>query len=237
MRRFLLIALVVVGCGTTGQPYRLPYADGVEVTITVDHNDHTTPVAEMFDMKATQPNQPLAAAAPGWVREIKDTGGSSEPTNNYVWIEHPLDYCQPVSGLAGAPAPPSGCRTCPEGLGKCNEWTLYAHMAQNSVSGFAGLSEGDWVDAGQPIGIEGDVGFTPCPDSTANQPLCGRHVHFTVFQIDRDTLAASQVPTVNGDYEPYANVFGRTELVPMFCTAAGLRAPQTGDVHVAGACP
>lgn len=239
-----IFALILTGCGTAGQLYRLPYADGVAVTITADHEDHQTPPEKMFDMRASQPNQVLAAAAEGWVRFIKDTGDSSEPTNNYVWIEHPLDYCQPLEPvLGGAPQRGQGedCRTCPDGVGKCNEWTVYAHMAEDSVRAApplgAGLSENDWVNAGQAIGIEGDVGFTPCPPSTAGQPLCGRHVHFAVFQIDRDTQAAQLTPTDEGDYEPYADIFGRTELVPTFCTADGLRAPDTGDTHVAGPCP
>jgi hypothetical protein len=44
------------------------------------------------------------------------------------------------------------------------------------------------------------------------------------------------LPTANGDYEKYANAVGRTERVPLFCTAAGLRYPRTGDTHVAGPC-
>lgn len=217
------------GCDNpSGQPYRLPYVDGTEVTILVDHEDHTTPVADMFDMRATFPNQFLAAAAEGWVREIKDTGDSSASTNNYVWIEHPLDYCQPTTPEYERPSPPNSCKSCADGLGKCNEWTLYAHMSLGSVTFIAGLSENDWVDAGQMIGIEGDVGFTPG----------GRHVHFTLFKIDRDTISGGTLsPTVNGDYEPYADLFGRPELVPLFCTSTGLAYPRTGDTHVAGPCP
>lgn len=234
--RHLVFAALVLSAACTDRPYRLPYADGTRVTITADHTDHQNPPEKMFDLRATQSGQVLAAAAPGWVREIKDSGDSTATTNNYVWIEHPLDYCQPVDGFTSGPSPSSECRICSNGPGKCNEWTLYAHMAQNSVRGFAGLSEDDWVDAGQPIGIEGDVGFTPC-GSNAGQPLCGRHVHFTVFEIDRDTLAAQSVPSVNGDYEDYAAVFGRTERVPLFCTDAGYRYPRTGATHVAAPCP
>lgn len=238
MRHLIFAALLlIVACAdSTDRPYRLPYADGTEVTITADHNDHQSPPEKMFDIKATQPGQVLAAAAAGWVREIEDSGDSASSTNNYVWIEHPLDYCQPVGGVTTAPPPPSQCRTCPRGLGKCNEWTLYAHMEEDSVRGFAGLSEGDVVAAGQPIGIEGDVGFTPCATAPP-PPLCGRHVHFTIFEIDRDTLAAQSVPSVNGDYEFYASVFGRTERVPLFCTSTGYRYPRTGDTHVAAPCP
>ena len=234
--RHLMFAALILTAACTDRPYRLPYADGTEVTITADHRDHQGPPEKMFDIRATQSRQVLAATASGWVREIKDGGDSSEPTNNYVWIEHPLDYCQPVDGFTSGPPRPSECRTCSKGLGKCNEWTLSAHMERDSVRVFAGLSEGDWVDAGQPIGIEGDVGFTPC-SSNVGQQLCGRHVHFAIFEIDRDTEAAQNVPSVMGDYEDYADVFGRTERVPLFCTDAGYRYPRTGDTHVAAPCP
>lgn len=249
MRFVLFAALLLSACGTAGQLYRLPYSNGTEVTITVDHTDHTTPTAEMIDMAATLPTQVLVAAADGWIREIKDTAStniSSDPTatNNYVWIEHPLDYCQPPgnSRPGGIATQPGDCRSCNEGLGKCNEWTLYAHMAQGSVRGSppngAGLSEDQWVEAGTPIGIEGNVGFAPCSASTAGQPLCGRHVHFAVFQIDRDTVSGGTLsPSDDGDYEAYVELFGRVELIPTFCTAAGLRDPVTGETHIASACP
>jgi hypothetical protein len=100
-------------------------------------------------------------------------------------------------------------------------------MAQNSVRRTPGnLTENDWVEAGQPIGIESDVGFTPG----------GRHVHFTIFEIDLDDPDAEGLPTVNGDYEAYAAAEGRTERVPLFCTAAGLRYPRKDDTHVAAPC-
>lgn len=221
------LALATACAHATDAPYRLPYADGVEVEITADHVTHSTPDEKMFDFRASDPDQVLVAAAPGWVRFIKDSGDSSASTNNYVWIEHPGDWCQPVGGVTTGPARPGGCRACPRGPGKCNEWTLYAHMARDSVRGWAGLTENEWVVAGQPIGIEGDVGFTPG----------GRHVHFTIFEIDLDHPDAAGLPTVNGDYEAYADAAGRTERVPLFCTAAGLRYPRQGDVHVAAGCP
>ncbi|MEO3417328.1 M23 family metallopeptidase [Roseovarius sp. CAU 1744] len=227
---FLSLCIITIGLSAcTETSYRLPYANGTEVEITADHKTHTTPEAEMFDLRGTMPEQTLVAAKSGWVRHVKESGDSSASTNNFVWIEHPLDYCQP----AGSAPPGSGgiaqpCRTCPEGLGRCNEWTLYAHMKQNSV----GPEEGDWVAEGQPIGIESDVGFTPG----------GRHVHFAIWTFEKETSTA--VPDANGTYEDYiahATQFlgleGRPELVPLFCTSQGLRYPRQGDVHVAANCP
>jgi hypothetical protein len=61
--------------------------------------------------------------------------------NNYVWIEHPN-----------------------------GEWTKYTHVRAGSVGpGGAGRTVGEFVSAGTPIGIEGDVGIASGP-----------HVHFEV---------------------------------------------------------
>lgn len=220
----LLLSFFVVTVGLTActkAPYRLPYVNGTEVEITQDHNTHTTPVAEMFDMRGTSPGATLAAAKSGWVRYVKESGNSNSSTNNYVWIEHPLDYCQP----SGSAPPGNGgiaqpCKTCSKGLGRCNEWSLYAHMEQNSV----GPEVGDWVTAGQPIGTESDVGFAD-----------GRHVHFAVWVFEEESVLAA--PTTNGDYEAYADMYGRPEVVPLFCTSQGLRLPRKGNVHVAANCP
>ena len=227
-------AALIVGCSAppTERPYRFPYANGVEAEVTADHTDHQTPEEAMFDLRATQPDQVVVAAAPGWIRFIDDEGSSSSPTNNYVWIEHPLDYCQPAG--RGTPDELVGnCRDCPEGLGRCNEWTLYAHMQEGSVRdappGGAGLDVDDWVNEGQAIGIEGDVG---CQQFN---PPCSRHLHFTVFVFEVDSLLAT--PSPNGDYEDYADMYERPERVPLFCTDAGLRLVRTGEDHVAAPCP
>ena len=121
-------------------------------------------------------------------------------------------------------------------------------MRQNSITAAAplgaSLSVGDWVNAGQPIGIEGAVGYVVGPNGRctdadfANDPLCGRHAHFHVFVFDSDAENADKVPTDNGDYEVYANQLSeRPERVPAFCTQAGLRFVRKGEVHIAAPCP
>lgn len=235
----LLLSVVVVTVGAcTRAPYRLPYVNGTEILITQDHNTHTTPVAEMFDMRGTTQGATLAAAKSGWVRYVKESGNSTSATNNYVWIEHPLDYCQP----SGSMPPGNGglaqtCKTCSKGLARCNEWTLYAHMQQNSVL----PEEGDWIEEGAPLAIEGDVGFTPCAPGVTT-PLCGRHIHFAIWTFEKETSTA--VPDNNGTYEGYVShammfldLEERPELVPLFCTANGLRYPRQGNIHVAATCP
>ncbi len=223
----LVTALGLSACTETVS--RLPYVNGTEVEITNDHETHTTPVADMFDLRGTSPDRVLAAVKPGWVRHVKETGDSSATTNNFVWIEHPLNYCQPSGSMPpGNGGLAQSCKTCPKGLGRCNEWSLYAHMKKNSV----GPEVGDWVTAGQPIGTEGDVGFTPG----------GRHVHFAIWTFEKESNTAR--PDENGSYEDYVSfatrflgLEGRPERVPLFCTASGLRYPRRGDVHVAANCP
>jgi predicted small lipoprotein YifL len=258
--RHLAIALMLIaagalaGCGSTGPftegLYRLPYADGVEVRITADDLDHGSPAKNMFDMAGVDTEQVLVAAAPGWIRFIEDgndVGGNAN--NNYVWIEHPLDYCRPPAPGSVGSTGPTTCKTCPRGLGKCSEWTLTVHMRKDSVTAApplgAGLELNEWVEAGQPIGIEGAVGFVSkapgqrCTDADFQaNPLCGRHAHFNVFVFDADAEGADDAPTDNGDYESYAdNLSSRPERVPAFCTAAGLRFVRTGEVYVAAPCP
>ncbi|WP_299488968.1 hypothetical protein [Acaryochloris sp. IP29b_bin.137] len=258
MRIVTTVVLIIVvctlsGCGVMGRPtdglYRLPYADGVDVEVTQDDLTHRTPAMNMFDFAGVATEQILVATAPGWVRYFEDeneVGGTAN--NNYIWIEHPLDYCQTSSSEAIGSTTPTTCKPCPKGLGKCNEWTLTVHMRNRSITSApplgAGLSLNEWVVAGQPIGIEGAVGVVfknnmRCSDGDfAVDPLCGRHAHFNVFVFDSDVPVENQIPTVNGDYEEYAKQLSeRPERVPAFCTQAGLRFVRKGEVHTAAPCP
>ena len=81
----------------------------------------------------------IVAAASGILRAVVDE--HSEPTklNNYVWIEH-------TNG----------------------EWTKYSHLATDSVTDL-GWQEGDWINVGQALGIESNVGKAK-----------GDHLHFEV---------------------------------------------------------
>ena len=236
--RHIGLSIILIGLAAcTEVAYRLPYPDGTQVFVTQDDTTHNSPNARMYDFRAPQPGTPLVAARAGWVRFIKDSGGSNAATNNYVWIEHPLDYCQP-SGSAppGDGGLTSQCRTCARGLGRCNEWSAYIHMVRDSVREDAQLTEGDWVVAGQMIGIEGDVGYTDCGRST--DPDCGRHGHFHVWSFPLATLAGTKTPDENGDYSAYIQTFHqREELVPAICTANGLRRVRQGETHVAAPCP
>ena len=229
----LLAPLAICACAE-GE-YRIPYVDGTRVAVVTDHFTHDTPDAAMYDLVAVDGPGIVAAAAPGWVRYIED-GHSANSTersipNNYVWIEHPGDWCQPRGDevlAPGLPRPPRDCVPCDREY--CNEWTIYAHMVEGSVTGAAplgaGLKEGDWVEAGQPLGIEGDVGFAS-----------GRHLHFFVARIDPNVA-----PDEFGYYLDWIASMGADplapELIPRVC--AGGSEPEllhAGSTYTAAPCP
>lgn len=110
--------------------YRIPFADGTEVTVTNDHFNHCP--RGRIDMVGNNGNS-IVAAANGWIRFIDDNHSQQCDCsvtfclNNYVWIEHPN-----------------------------GEWTKYTHMQYHSVP--ASLEVGDYVLAGTVLGTEGEVG-------------------------------------------------------------------------------
>ncbi len=142
--------------------YRIPYADGVNVTVSNDHHDHS-PAQDRIDMFAGAGSQ-LVAAASGWIRGVRDVngdylgrgdgldinGGAQDDSlehsctdsstvvgncsdyNNYVWIEHPN-----------------------------GEWTKYSHVATGTAS--ANWAVGDWINAGEAVGLENDIGAATGP--------------------------------------------------------------------------
>jgi hypothetical protein len=162
--------------------YRIPYADGVEVTVTQDHHTHggETGAKDRIDMTAGV-GAVIVASASGWIRGIVDRHGNSpgagdgqdingdpqddslehacqdeideegnripdsvvtglcQHYNNYVWIEHPN-----------------------------GEWTKYSHFGTGTVSA-NGWSVGDWIEAGEVLGLENDVGVAS-----------GAHLHYEV---------------------------------------------------------
>lgn len=132
--------------------YRVPYLTGTDVHITNDHFTHS-PVGR-YDMSGNSngsscsSNYTIVAAAAGYVRKIVDNHDVHGPDcttncsdyNNYVWIEH-------ANG----------------------EWTKYSHMKKNSTKGNAGLVVGEFVQSGQMLGYECEIG-----------QASGPHLHFEV---------------------------------------------------------
>ncbi len=215
--------LLLAGCAQ-GE-YRMPYANGTVVDVVTDHVTHSTPHAYMYDVVAQNAATPaIVAAAPGWVRFIEDDNEEPTLNNNYVWIEHPYPFCPTDASRDNWPGKPanydSTCIPCDREF--CNEWTTYAHMTKNSVRDDAGLSEGQWVEAGDFLGYEDRVG-----------DASGDHLHWHVAVIPPDTQ-----PTFNGYYLDYVNDTGiQPEVIPIVCHAGGQSVLWRFGVYTAAGCP
>lgn len=202
--------------------YRLPYADGTDVRVNRDFETHSPP--GRLDLKG-QGGGPyeLVAAADGWIRYIVDSNaGHGEGDNNYVWMEHPHPYCQPA-GVDWPGKPANYDSTCVPCTGDtCNEWSKYSHMATDSVTVDAGLSEGDFVTAGTFLGIESDIGHAS-----------GDHGHWEVAKLDPDQPFSDEA---NGWTHDWSNGgwAASPNVLPQIC---GIGILKQGDVHTAGPCP
>ena len=203
--------------------YRIPYADGTEVTIGGDNHTHggdggNRDRVDMGGQDGT--DSVIVAAASGWIRAVVDHNGNSDGNgdgvdingdpqddslehacqddddvvgdctdyNNYVWIEHPN-----------------------------GEWTKYSHMATGEPSA-NGWDVGDWIDAGDVLGTEDDIGFAS-----------GTHLHWEVA-----------VPSDPSDDTPFSELGGfiqGTNSAALICDIAGDPPVLTqGDVHEAAPC-
>lgn len=158
--QLLFFLFVVIPFYSDAQPqfeisrniYRVPYLTGTDVHISNDHYTHS-PVGR-YDMSGNgngsscSNNYTIVAATAGYVRRIVDNHDVHGPDctdncsdfNNYVWIEH-------ANG----------------------EWTKYSHMKKNSTTVNAGLVVGEFVQSGQMLGYECEIGKAGGP-----------HLHFEV---------------------------------------------------------
>ncbi len=224
-RSALLVGTISLLAGCAQGSYRMPYENGAVVEVFNDHVSHSSPPAYMYDISAQSPARAaIVAAAPGWVRFIDDSHQEPTDDNNYVWIEHPYPFCPVDDRRAEWPGQPSNyaatCVPCDRDF--CNEWTTYAHMTRNSVRVDAGLSEGDWVEAGDFLGYEDEVGVAS-----------GVHLHWHVAVIPPDT-----VPTHNGYYWDYVVDSGeQPEVIPIVCHQGGRSVLWRTGVYTAAGCP
>jgi murein DD-endopeptidase MepM/ murein hydrolase activator NlpD len=220
----VLMGTIVVLAGCAQGAYRMPYETGTIVSVTNDHVTHSTPKAYMYDIKAQNATPAaIVAAAPGWIRFIDDSH-EGHANNNYVWIEHPYPFCPVDASRASWPGKPgnyaSTCVPCDRDF--CNEWTTYAHMTKDSVRVDAGLSEGDWVEAGAFLGYEDDVGMAS-----------GVHLHWHVAVIPPDTE-----PTHQGYYLDYVEDTGlQPEVIPIVCHEGGRSVIWRDTTYMAAGCP
>lgn len=203
--------------------YRIPYADGTEVTIGGDNHTHggENGNRDRVDMGGEDgTDSVIVAAASGWIRGIVDHNGNSDGNgdgldvngdpqddslehacqddddvvgdctdyNNYVWIEHPN-----------------------------GEWTKYSHMATGEPSA-NGWDVGDWIDAGDVLGTEDDIGFATGP-----------HLHWEV--------AVPDDPDDDTPFDELGGFIDGTNSAALICDIPG--DPPVfvqGDVHEAAPC-
>lgn len=178
--------------------YRLPFEDGVEAFVGgshVTHSPHNRLDISSLDNADFTNN--VVAAGDGWIEYVQDSNTVTCPTAG----------CDGYSGPSGLSncclRGTQGCDTCSAGLPGCQitcfnnyvflrhlngEWTKYSHFQTGSVVA-NGWSVGDWIDAGQVLGLEGDVGFAG-----------GVHVHFEVGV--PDAIAATPPGPGDPSYDP-----------------------------------
>jgi hypothetical protein len=159
--------------------YRIGYETTTLIYVVSDIYTHD-PLGK-YDIITDGEDPDIVAAAPGWIRWIvedfdttcwsQDQNGNLTccwMENNYVVMEHPN-----------------------------GEWSQYTHIATGSATA-AGISVGDWVSAGTPIGTEGNVGC-----STED------HLH---LEISRPFDPAFPFDTIGG----FMNNLGEM-LIPVTC--------------------
>lgn len=147
--------ITVQNCQLSSGIYRVPYADGTDVNISRDHITHA-PAPLRLDMSGTGGNggpYTIVAAADGWIRALVDfhsgccSGLSGcSDCNNYVWIQH-------TNG----------------------EWTKYTHFITGSVTA-NNFTLGQFICAGTPLGLEGDVGSSSGGGSNRAAITCDGNV-------------------------------------------------------------
>lgn len=210
--------------------YRVPYADGTTVTITFDHHDHGGPNGNKnrVDMVGDVPASSVVAAAGGWIRAIVDNHGNDNGLGDGVdtggaaqndALEHSCSDAQDMNGNAIPNSVVTGlCQDYnnyvwiehPNG-----EWSKYSHMATGSVTG-NGWAINDWINAGEILGPESDVGRAGGP-----------HLHWEVA-----------LPTDPTDPTPFSTNGGfiqGTNIVAVVCDIPN-NIYATGDSYVTAPC-
>jgi hypothetical protein len=201
--------------------YRIPYDDGIGVTVTGDHHDHS-PV-NRIDMSAGT-GQPIVAAGSGIIRAIVDFNGNFPGAGDGVdKFGNPQNDALEHSCQDGTPAIPNSVV-----VGLCQEynnyvwiehpngeWTKYTHMGTGTVTAL-GWVVGMQINVGDVLGLEGDVGRAS-----------GSHLHHEVG-----------VPTNPNDLTPFSTLGGFIQginVVPYVCDIP-TNLYATGAAYVANPC-
>ena len=210
-------------CTNSGKPpkgneseniYRIPYADGTNVKISRDFDDHNP--RGRIDMHGRGlGTHRIVAAADGTIRHIQDGRSKQQHPerwlrntddcfNNYVWIEHAN-----------------------------HEWSKYSHMEMGTTSAKAGRKVGDKVAQGDYLGDEGKVGCA-----------WPAHLHFQILQVgDNDNPSIDETSgELTGYKDKTTGEFVRYSLAdernPRFSDLEGkIFTFKDGESYIAGGLP
>jgi hypothetical protein len=198
--------------------YRIAYENGSNVTVSRDHHDHS-PAKDRIDMFVGI-GTPMVAAASGWIRAVVDFNGGTPNAGDGV----------DKNGAPQADALEDNCSGDGDGdnvVGSCSdynnyvwiehpngEWTKYSHVGTGTATPL--WSVGDWINAGEVIGVEGFVGAAS-----------GSHLHWEVG-IPSDPTDETPFSTLGGFLQG-TNIVGRICDIPdnLF---------ESGESYTAAAC-
>ncbi len=224
--------------------YRIPYVDGT--AMSVGRDDHTHTPVNRYDLNGGAGTQ-IVAAASGWIRgsACQRPGETGPAGDGLCIIDHHGEDFGLGDGLAadGVTAQDDTLEhSCGNNLpgntvvGACSdhnnyvwiehpngEWTKYTHFQTGSVSAL-GHVPGAWVDAGDVLGLEGDVGQATAGDGVSP----AFHLHFE--------LAAPNNPAVDLTWGSLGGGINNGQnFVPVICDIAPGRF-VAGDAWVAAPC-
>ena len=225
--------------------YRIPYVDGT--AMSVGRDDHTHSPLNRYDLNAGAGTQVVAAAS-GWIRgtDCQRPGELGPAGDDLCIIDHHGEDFGLGDGLAADGVTPQddtlehSCGNNPPAntvVGACadhnnyvwiehpnGEWTKYTHFQTGSVSAL-GHVPGEWVDAGEVLGLEGDVGRATASDGVS----AAYHLHFE--------LAAPIDPTVDLTWDQFGGQIDNGQnLVPFICDIGAPNRFVAGDAWIAAPC-
>jgi len=184
--------------------YRFPYEDGAAVDATndyVSHGSSPSGVTGPMDVHGQDADKVIVAAAAGRVTRVRDG-------NNDCGCDAAYGPCGNSIRIEHANG----------------ERSVYVHIKKNSAM----VDTGDCVIEGQPLAVEGDVGFTCGSGREANVDIClgqvpvgagdcGRHLHFFVLRTGSDEYMNPMFCNIAGNFVVGGNTYTGSDCNPSVC--------------------
>lgn len=211
--------------------YRIPYADGTDLTVTQDHHTHggVGGNKDRIDMTAGEGAQ-IVAAASGWIRGIVDTHGNDPGAGDGMDIngapqddtlEHSCGNNDPSDTVVGDCSDYNNYVWLEHPNG---EWTKYTHFGTGTVTALGWVQDA-WIEAGEVLGLESDIGQATSGDGVSP----AFHLHFEV--------AIANDPTTDLTWGEDGGFFNNGQnLVPFVCDIGAPNLYVQGADHTANPC-